>query len=441
MGETAQCADFHNGSIVAKCYRGVIKIKGAAARLAMVLLMAPSGTFAYSVLTHEAIIDAAWNTDIKPRLLARFPNSSEEDLRKAHATAYGGCIIQDMGYYPFGSKLFSDLLHYVRSGDFVVALFEQAQTLEDLAFAYGALAHYAADINGHKLAVNRAVAMEYPKLQERYGDVVTYADKPSAHIKTEFGFDVLQVARGRYAPKAYHDFIGFEVNRDLLDRAFAAVYALHLKDVFSAQDLAFGTYRYAVRSLIPTATKVAWKLKEKEIVADQPGMTRRKFLYNLSRSAYNKEWDGGYRRPGILTRILAGVMRVLPNVGPFKALSFRPPTTETARLFEQSFNRTLEMYRGLIGKTDSRKLEITDLNLDTGGPVVYGQYTLADRAYAQLTQKLAGRDPAAVPDAIRQNILAFYEGATGVQTTMSDQKHADDWRKTQAALARLRSAR
>ena len=82
-----------------------------------------------------------------------------------------GCIIQDMGYYPFGSKFFSDLVHYVRTGDFIVNLIREAQTLNEFAFALGALAHYAADTQGHSVAVNRSVALEYPKLARKYGKV------------------------------------------------------------------------------------------------------------------------------------------------------------------------------------------------------------------------------------------------------------------------------
>ena len=385
-------------------------MKTTRALLSLLLLLLPAApkASAYSVLTHEAIIDSTWDTDIKPRLQKRYPTATDDDLLKAHAYAYGGCIIQDMGYYPFGSKLFSDLVHYVRSGDFVAALFKQAQDLNDLAFAYGALAHYSADINGHRLAVNRAVPIEYPKLRTEFGEIVTYADNPTAHIKTEFGFDVLQVARGRYASKAYHDFIGFEVSKDALDNAFHEVYALHLKDVIAVEGLAFGSYRHAVSSLIPEATKIAWKLKEKDIVADQPGITRSKFLYNLSRSSYEKEWNHDYRKPGIFARVMALALRVIPKVGPFKAVGFKPPTPETARMFELSFNQTLELYRSLIPRTSSGRLQISDMNLDTGGPVVAGQYTLADRAYAQLVQKLASRNFAEIPEAMRRNILEFY---------------------------------
>ena len=417
---------------------GPLKMKNNRANfmLPVLMLLTTAHATAYSVLTHEAIIDSAWDTDLKPRLHKRFPQATDDDLLQAHAYAYGGCIIQDMGYYPFGSKFFSDLVHYVRSGDFVAALFEQAKTLNDYAFAYGALAHYSADINGHKLAVNRAVPIEYPKLRTEYGSVVTYADNPTAHIKTEFGFDVLQVARGRYASKAYHDFIGFEVAKDLLDNAFFEVYGLHLKDVFTMEALAFGSYRHSVSTLIPEATKIAWKLKEEDIVKDQPGITRQRFLYNLSRASYEKEWDHNYQKPGIFARIMATVLRVIPRFGPFKAVGFKPPTPETARMFELSFNQTLALYRSLIPRASDGRVQLTNLNLDTGGPVVAGQYTLADRAYGKLVQKLADRNDD-IPVAMRRNILEYY-GRAGAAVATNEKP--EDWSKTLAALNKLRAS-
>ena len=260
------------------------------ARVAAFLLFA-TGLHAYGVLTHEAIIDTAWDRDIKPLLLQRYPQSTPEDLLKAHANAYGGCIIQDMGYYPFGSIFFSDLLHYVRTGDFVGNLIREAQTLNELAFALGALAHYAADLQGHSVAVNRSVPLQYPKLAKKYGNVVTYADDKTSHLRVEFSFDVSQVARGNYAPPAYHDFIGFQVEQGVLERAFRDTYAMELKDVFGDLDLALGTYRRAVGAVIPELTRVAWNLKKDELAKAAPGVSKRKFVYNLSRASYRKQWQ------------------------------------------------------------------------------------------------------------------------------------------------------
>src|SRR5688572_11613574 len=233
--------------------------------------------FGYSVLAHQAIIDTVWESSLKPILLKRFPAANEEEFRKARTHAYGGSLIQDLGYYPFGNRFFTDLVHYVRSGDFLEVLIQESQTIEEYAFALGALAHYAADNTGHQVATNRAVPILYPKLRAKFGNEVTYADKPSAHLKTEFGFDVLQVARGRYGPEAYLDFIGFEVSKDLLARAFKRTYNIELKDVFANLDLSLGTFRYAANTLIPKFTKAAWASKHEEIAKMSPGMTRAKF--------------------------------------------------------------------------------------------------------------------------------------------------------------------
>src|SRR5271165_618127 len=176
----------------------------------VVFLGSPREAAAYAVLAHEAIIDSAWDTNIRPLLLKRFPNATQEQLKEAHGYAYGGAIIQDMGYYPHGSFFFSDLTHYVRSGDFVLALIRDSNDLDGYAFALGAMAHYAADNDGHPIGTNRAVPVLYPKLQKKYGNSVTYEEDKLAHVKTEFGFDVLEIAQGRYAPDNYHDFIGFE---------------------------------------------------------------------------------------------------------------------------------------------------------------------------------------------------------------------------------------
>jgi len=402
-------------------------------------LLAPlsSSSRAYSVLTHEAIIDSAWDTGIKPLLLARFPESTMDDLQSAHAYSYAGSIIQDMGYYPFGSKLFSDLLHYVRSGDYIINLIRESQNLNEYAFALGSLAHYAADTNGHSIAVNQSVPIEYPKLKRKYGKIVTYEDDPTAHLRVEFSFDVLQVARGNYAPKAYHDFIGFKVSKELIERAFRDTYGLEMKDVFKNLDLAIGTYRHTVSAIIPEMTRVAWHLKKDEFTKSQPGLTRRKFIYNISRASYHKEWDGEYEKPGIGARILAFFIRILPKIGPLKALSFKPPTPETDKLFEESFNHTLEMYRTLLREHDSNELQLPDRDFDTGQLTRPGEYRMADNAYAKLAVKLADKDPATVPPDVRNNILAFFKDLNGPYRTKDDPK---EWQSTVAAVEKLRAA-
>ena len=392
---------------------------------------------AYSVLTHEAIVDSAWDDAIRPSLLKRFPNATPEDLKNAHAFAYGGCAIQDLGYYPFGNKFFSDLVHYIRSGDFVEALIRDSQDINEYAFALGALAHYAADNNGHPIAVNRTVPILYPKLKRKFGDVVTYDEDPASHLKTEFAFDVLQVAKGHYAPDAFHDYIGFQVSRDLLARAFAEIYSLDLTKVFSDYDRAIGSYRHAVGKTIPEATKVAWDLKKDEIQKDLPGTTRAKFLYRLSRSDYEKQWGSKYDKPGFGTRLLALIIRLIPKVGPFRALAFRTPTPETERFFMASFNATLDEYERFIREQrDSGHLNLINDNFDTGTITTPGQYPLADKTYQDLLSQLSDQHFDHVSPELRNTILSYY---SNLQDPFATKKNKKKWAKTVQQVADLKT--
>jgi hypothetical protein len=359
------------------------------------------------VLSHEAIIDAAWDDALKLLLLDRFPQLSEEELREAHGYAYGGAIIQDMGYYPFGSHQFSDLTHYFRSGDFIVNLIGEANSPNELAFALGSLAHYAADNIGHQ-AVNRSVPVLYPKLRARFGAVATYEDNPSDHLKTEFAFDVAEVAAQHYAPQAYHDFIGFHVSKELLERAFQQTYGIPLTDVSKALDLALGTYRWSVSTVIPEMTRVAWKAKQKEIQAAQPGRTRQDYVYVVSRASFEKEWGAQYQRPGLWARFLAFLLVHLPKIGPLRALAFHPATPETQKLFTGSFVQTLALYREKLKELRATgRIRLENTNFDTGGPEKVGAYRLADGAAEKLIEQLR-KDGVAPEDELHQALRNFF---------------------------------
>jgi hypothetical protein len=390
---------------------------------------------AYSVLTHEAIIDTAWNQNIQPLLLKRFPTATPDDLLQAHANAYGGCIIQDMGYYPFGSRFFSDLVHYVRTGDFIVNLLQESQTLDEYAFALGALAHFAADTQGHSIAVNRSVPLVYPKLEKKFGHVITYADDIVSHLRVEFSFDVLQVARGNYAPKAYHDFIGFQVSKELLERAFHDTYSLELKDVFGSLDLALGTYRHMVSGLMPEMTSVAWNLKKQELRKSHAKVDRRAFVYNLSKSSYKKEWGGKYEQPGVWARFLSWLIRILPKIGPLRALSYSPPTPQTAKMFEDSFDQTLTEYRRLLADQGAGSLQLENRDFDTGKLTAPAEYSLADNTYAKLLRTVEEKHADAVDPKLREDLLGFYRNTDLPFATKKDPKA---WQSTLDALAKLK---
>src|ERR1700730_11019545 len=412
--------------------------RGCALALALLLFIGwPAERAAYAVLSHEAVIDSVWDTNIRPLLLRRFPGATGEELKEAHGYAYGGVIIQDMGYYPHGNFFFSDLTHYVRSGDFVLALLRDAKDLAGYAFALGALGHYAADNDGHRIGTNRAVPILYPNLQKKYGDSVTYEQDPLAHVKTEFGFDVLEVAQGRYAPDAYHDFIGFGVSVPLLEQAFQETYGLDLKSVLSDEEKVLGSYRHDVSQLFPKATRIAWSLKKDEIMKDQPGITKKKFLYNLSRASYQKNWGKKYQPPTLWERFLAFLVRILPKVGPLKVLELRTPTPQTERMFENSFNTTLDRYRKLLDQVGTGQPYLPNNNFDTGDMTGPGKYRLNDETHAKLLDALAKQNFSGASPAVVAELLEFYGHPDAPYAT---KRNAKAWAKVQAQLEQLKKA-
>jgi hypothetical protein len=398
------------------------------------VLLAPQRSAAYSVLAHEANIDAAWETGIRPLLLRRFPRTTPDDLLEARAYAYGGSVIQDVGYYPFGSRFFSNLVHYVRSGDFVENMIREARDVHEFAFALGALAHYAADNTGHPEAVNRSVPLMFPKLRAKYGSTVTYAQSPVSHVIVEFSFDIVQVAAGAYLPEAYHGFIGFQVAKPVLERAFRATYGLEMKDVFGDEDLAISTYRRSVSQLIPELTRAAWKSKKDDIARLMPGVEQRAFIYIYTRRQYEKEFGTAYRRPGVFARVIGLLYRLLPRIGPLRPLSFKTPTPEAEALFVESFKDTSTRYRRALEALGRGRLDLANTDFDTGKPSTHGEYELADSTYAELLDRLSQRNFSDTPAALRRHIAAYYAAAPERTVTRKEQKRIEKVRKQLADM-------
>lgn len=367
---------------------------------------------AYSVLAHQATIDALWEPAIKPLLAKRFPRTTSAQLAAARAFAFGGSVIQDLGYYPFGSHFFSNLLHYVRSGDFVETMIRDARDVNEYAFAVGALAHYAADNTGHPEAVNRAVAIMFPKLRAKYGESIPYARSPATHVLVEFSFDVVQAAAAAYPADVYHEHIGFEVADDLLERAFRDTYSLDIDDVFLFdQDLAIGSYRHAISELIPELTRAAWKDKKEEIERLVPGIAADRFLFSMSREEYEERYGVSYKKPGLFTRIMAFLYRLLPKVGPLRPLKFEAPTAEAEKLFVESLKDTRARFHEALNLLSAGRLNLVNRDFDTGRPSAHGEYELADKTYAELLDRLSKRKFKDVPAAVRRNIVTFYDRA------------------------------
>jgi hypothetical protein len=404
--------------------------------LLLAILCAPRDAAPYAVLAHEANIDALWNTSLRPLLARRFPRATSDELTRARAFAYGGAVIQDLGYYPFGSHFFSNLVHYVRTGDFVETLVHESRDVNEYAFALGALAHYTADNVGHPVGVNRAVAMMYPKLRSQYGDAVTYVESPATHVLVEFSFDVVQAASGAYVSDMYRAIIGFDVAKPLLERVFLATYGIEMKEVFLKEDLAFASYRHAISETIPQITRIAWRDKREEIEKLNPGAAEERFVFNLSREEFEQAYGTDYQKPGLLARFLAFLYKMLPKVGPLRPLEFKAPSKEAEALFLESFKDTRERYRTALDALGRGHLELPNTDFDTGKASTQGEYALADETYAELLDRLSDRDFADVPAVLRKNINAFYGGAPYRMSNRQERKRAEKVKQQLVVLNR-----
>ena len=423
--------------------------------VAFCLLLAVPRAMGYSVLSHEALIDAAWKPYIVPLLLRRYPNATQAEIREAHAFAYGGCVIQDMGYYPFGDKFFSELTHYARSGDFVEALLRDSRNIDEYAFALGALSHYVADNTGHPLAVNLSVPLMYPKLHNEFGNRVNYEEDPTAHIMTEFSFDVVQITGAGYLPKTYHNYIGFKVPEALLAEAFQQTYGLKLNRLFFSEHLSLWMYKISASEIIPELGQITWRHKKKEIRRVNPRIVTARFTYRLSRENFESargkrgryhrvrpwrwHWRADLKRENgrFISKTLVFIVEVMPKVGPLRRLRFKPPTARVQNLFIEAFDVSVSRYETDVSTLSGSNLQLKDENLDIGRPSPAGQYFLADETYAHLLNALAKHRFRNLTPELRDNILAFY---SNLDAPIITKQYPHKWKKTLRQLSALRSA-
>jgi len=429
---------------------------------------------AYSLLTHEQLIDLTWKDSIVPLLLSRYPTLTEKQLEHARAYAYGGCVIQDIGYYPFGDAEFSNLTHYVRSGDFVVNLFRNAGNADELAFAVGALSHYIGDSVGHSMATNLAVAVQFPKLEAKYGHSVNYAQGRRQHVQTEFAFDIDQVAHHRMAPIHYLRHIGLEVPVRQLALAFYQTYGLS-EDFTQRRGKRVNVrgYRFAVYSFIPRIAYALTILHRKHEPADALSPDMLLIQQESARVAAENDWKSYGRDYGFGTYALAGLIFILPKVGPLKLVDVKGPTEATEAdyihsvvLSTASLRKVLARFTpppttrpsaalaaaddkhsqpspsqplparpgaGQVIPRQSRdpRHPLPNRDLDTGFVVKPGGYPLTDSTYVRLLHQLTRVPSQLIPPAIKEDVKAYYANPDLPITTRKD---PEQWAQVQADL-------
>ena len=380
----------------------------------------------------------AWPQYLLPLIEKRYPGLTPAQVTECHAFAYGGSVIQDMGYYPFGSKEFSNLLHYARTGSFVDALLRDSTTPDEYAFALGALAHYYGDTIGH-VTVNVITGEEYPHLRHRFGRVVTYDDNTTAHLRNEFGFDVVEVAHGAYSQQNYRDFIGFQVAEPLMNRAFQETYGLPIADVLTHEDLSISSYRYSVAKLIPRMTRVALAGYGEQIQHANPSLAKKEFIYRLRRTDFEKQYGHQYMRPSFGDRIVAFFLAILPKVGPLSGLKLHLPNSDQQTQYLASFNSVENAYRAEVASVSDDRIAdpppIPELDFDTGAPTAEGEYKLADQTYAQLVEHLASDKNAQLSPTLLADINHFYANP---QAKDALKAKPEEWAKLQSALVTVR---
>jgi hypothetical protein len=406
--------------------------------LALVVLFLSARTgVTYSVQTHEQLIDLTWKSSIRPLLVSRYPKLTEAQIREAHAYAYGGCAIQDLGYYPFGKTLFSDLTHYVRSGDFIVALLRDASTADELAFAVGALSHYIGDNIGHSQVVNVSVALEFPSLAKKYGPVVTYAESEHAHVRTEFAFDIDEISKHRFAPLKYLDHVGLKVPQPMLERAFFETYGLDMRQTLGFRRPVVKGYRFGVRAFLPRIAYAEALLHKNGFPPDTQNAAADRLRADLLQASQDNDWEPYRRTPGIGTHMLAGLIFILPKVGALSSLSIKGPTDDTQAKYIDSVNRSAATLRGALNHFSAISSALPNRDLDTGNEIRPGSYVLTDQTYAKLlallTEKRKGQ-PQVLPLGLKDNVLAYYADPA---SPISTKKNAKKWAKVQVELAQL----
>ena len=394
--------------------------------LVMAAILWASNCKAYSVLTHEEIIDLAWRDSIRPLLLAKFPNATDHELVVAHSFAYGGSAVQDMGYYPFGKVFFSNLTHYVRTGDFVANLLNDARTLDEYAFAIGALSHYLGDSIGHSEAVNLATALEFPKLKDKYGESVTYGESPHSHIRTEFAFDVQELANRSFAPAAYQEYIGFRVPRKFLRDVFIKTYGIDISEVLGRARPDLKSYRTSVRSFIPAFAEAEVVLHKKKFPPPPDTEDARIFAERVKKTNYQRHWKRTYKGPGFKAHMLAILVFIVPKIGAASDLAIKIPNDETNEWYLRSVNHTVDRFREILHQLldEADPLQLTNLDLDSGNHLKYGDYVLSDKTYNELLARLTSKPRMGVPPDLKQDMLDFYHGSLNI-TEASDPRSAE----------------
>jgi hypothetical protein len=397
----------------------------------LLAFVAPPHTYAYSILTHEQLIDLLWSSDILPMLHTRFPDARPEDLRLARKYAYGGALLADAGYYPKGEPYTANLTHYVLAGDFVTNLFRNATDVYELAFAVGALTHYVGDTIGHSTATNPSVAIAFPNLVKPGGTqigtdglpeaIVTYEDGEAQYKQVEVGFDINSLNHKRFIPKKIMDRIGFDVPLQQFTYAFYQTYGLQVD--FTHTDSSLNLHAYAgdakgviTEGIYAIASKHKKDGPDESSIAELP-----EFQAMIANAEAEGHWNKYKRAGGFESKAMIVVLGVDPAI-PIARVEM--PITTTQRMYIRSVLQSVKLLKQILktpvapterfiplwpsDQSNSSPTSLPNFNLDTGHLEPSRAYRLTDDAYFDLLGRIVANPTWPIPPSTKTAIQTYF---------------------------------
>jgi hypothetical protein len=117
-------------------------------------------------------------------------------------------------------------------------------------------------------------------------------------------------------------------------------------------------------------------------------------------------------------------------------LQLRTPTPETERMFEASFNATMDRYSNLLKEQGEGLLKLPNDNFDVGEFTPPGKYRMNDDAHAELLDKLAEQNFADMTPDLRAELLDFFSDPNAPYATKRNPK---EWTRVEVELQQLKS--
>ena len=370
-----------HGSPASACERSDVPRLAAFLIASSLLLIVPADGRAFSVTAHQGVVDQAWGLTLVPLIRQRFPNATDRELTEAHAYARGGSISPILVLSARESFVFrpAALRSHRR---FRQPSVNWGQLSGRICVRLGMLGHYEAPAGIRKRPIFRCPS-SIPSSSRNTATPSPMRTHPRAPTNS------IRCAAGRSSQRntdLFEHSIDFKVPRDALERAFAETYGLQLNDLFDNYDIAIYTYRWGFRTIINEGTGIAWALYRKDIESNEPGVTSKEFVREISRGDFERQFGKAFLEPGYLPRFVGFLGTLVPDVGPLKRLPFKPLPDSVQKLYFRAYRHASERYVHEVAAICANKAWLENINLDTGRADKSGEYAPADEAWVDLLE-------------------------------------------------------